>query len=179
MTTTTTATAEPTTAPRTPAKTTPAKAAKRAPAKVTPTTADAKAAEAKASDAKLVTHSRTAEVDRLLAAGWSKAALSREPEIAGTTVLWRLDRLTHPDVARVDALLKRLDDDKVQPPQRKSAGTASRTAGPSRAVLAERIEKATHRLDAGITEKSVARLRDAIGEALDLLRGDQPQTQTD
>ena len=76
-------------------------------------------------------------------------------------------------------MLRRIDEDKVEPPTRKATGGGTRTAGPSRAVLAERIEKATHRLDAGITEKCVAKLRDAIGEALDLLRGDQPQTQTD
>jgi hypothetical protein len=154
-------------------------AKKKAAAKTTATAAETKATEAAQSDQLLITHTRETEVQRLLDAGWSRAALSREAELAGSTIMWRVGRLTGPDVSRLDALLKRIDDDQVAPPARKSTGGGTRTGGPSRAALVERIEKATHRLDAGITEKSVAKLRDAIGEALDLLRGDQPQTQTD
>ena len=62
---------------------------------------------------------------------------------------------------------------------RASPPVAARGPPARRAPSVERIEKATHQLDTGITEKSVAELRKAIGEALDVLRGDQPQTQTD
>jgi hypothetical protein len=175
-----TTTTEPATTPT--AKATPAKktTAKTAPAKVpAKTTAAVKAAEAKADDAKLVTHTRTAEVDRLLAAGWSKAALNREAEIAGTTVLWRPDRLTSVDVAKVDALLKRLDEDKVEPPARKTTAASTRTAGPNRTVLLARLAGAEAVLDAAATEKSAAKLREAVASALEIVRGELSQPQDD
>jgi hypothetical protein len=168
-------TTEPTAVPA--ARATPAKktAAKQAPAK---TTAATKAAEAEASDAKLVTHSRETEVAALIERGWSKAALTRQPEVAGTTVLWRLDRLTGPDVAKVDAMLRRLDEDKVEPPTRKASG-GGRTSGPSRAVLSARVADAESRLDVATSAKTVKELREAIAAALETLRGDQPQAQGD
>ena len=157
------------------AKATPAKKAttKPAPAKAT---AAAKAAEAEASDAKLVTHTRAAEVQRLIDTGWSRAALTRQPEVAGTTVLWRLDRLTGPDVAKVDAMLRRLDEDKVEPPTRKATG-GGRTSGPSRAVLIARLADAESRLDAATSAKTVRELREAIAAALEALRGEATITQ--
>lgn len=140
--------------------------------------ADAKAAEAAKSDQQLVTHTREAEVAALIERGWSKAALTRQPEVAGTTAMWRLGRLTAVDVLKIDALLKRIDTEKVEPPTRKVAtGGATRTAGPSRTVLIARVAAAESRLDASASAKTVKELREAIVASLEILRGDQPQSQ--
>ena len=112
----------------TPPKTPPAKKAPAtAPAK---TTAAAKAAEAAKSDQLLVNHNRETEVQRLLDARWSRAALTRESELAGSTIMWRVGRQTGPDVQRLDSLLARLDRDQVPPLARKSrAGLRRRSEG--------------------------------------------------
>ena len=81
-------------------------------------------AEAKASDATLALHTRETEIAALIERGWSRAALARQPEVAGTTVMWRLDRLTSVDVLKVDTLLRRIDEDQVDPPARKATGGA-------------------------------------------------------
>jgi hypothetical protein len=82
-------------------------------------------------------------------------------------------------VTKVDALLKRLDEDKVEPPARKTTAAGTRTAGPSRVVLIARVADAESRLDAATSAKTAKELREAIAAALEVLRGDQPQTQTD
>jgi hypothetical protein len=157
------------------AKATPARKTtdKPAPAK-TPakTTAATKAAEANADDTKLVTHTREAEVAALIDKGWSRAALTREPELAGSTIMWRVDRLTGPGVRRLDALLTRIDRDQVAPPARKSTGGGTRTAGPSRTIMAARLAGAEAVLDAATSEKSAAKLREAIASALEIVRGE-------
>ena len=91
--------------------------------------------------------------------------------------MWRVDRLTGPDVQRLDALLTRIDRDKVEPPTRKATGSGARTAGPSRAVLSARLAGAEAVLDAAASEKSAAKLRDAIASALEIIRGELSQPQ--
>ena len=161
-------------------KTTPAKATTKATTKATAKpVADQKAAEARADDGQLVLHDRTLAIEEVLKAGWSKRSLTDTTELKGTTILWRLHRLNPTDVAQLDKVLDAIKRGDLKPPVRRTAGAASRTAGPSRAVLIERIAAAESRLDAAVATKTVRELREAIMASLEILRGDQSQTQTD
>jgi hypothetical protein len=141
--------------------------------------ADQKAAEAKADDGQLELHDRTLAVEEALKAGWSKRSLTDATELRGSTVMWRIHRLNATDVLRVDKVLDAIKSGELQPPVRKAAGTASRTAGPSRPVLIARVAEAESRLDASASAKSVKELREAIVASLEILRGSEPQPQDD